>query len=117
MYSSGVPFDLIATSPVAGFAKGGQRRVECREHAIDPPRRVARSRCVVVREHGERVAQVIERDDGVVDAEDRLGKAPRSVRIVRREGQPLESACGLVTNETNGAAAETREAGMRRRGG
>ena len=87
-----------------------QRRVERGEHAIDPARGVTRRGCVVVREHGERVAQVIERDDGVVDAEDGLGQAPRSVRIVGRERQPFESARGFVADEPDGAAAEARQA-------
>ena len=86
-----------------------ERAVQLREHAVDRARgRAGRGR-VVVREDGERVPQVVEGDDRVVDREHRLGHAPGRVRIVRRDRQTLEAARGLVPDEPNGTAVEPRQ--------
>src|SRR5206468_9818500 len=90
-----------------------ERRIERGEDAVDHAPSVARFGRVVVREDGERVAQMIKRDDRVVDAEDHLRQTPRGIRVVARERQSLAAACDLVADEPDGAAAEPWQTGLR----
>ena len=85
-----------------------QRRVERRVDPVDHLGRATRGRHVVVSQDRERVPQVVERDDGVVDAEDRIWHPKGCVGVVARERQTFEAAGRLIRDEAHSPAAESR---------